>query len=101
MTASINNTTATAIVNKNGEVVLKVSGQELTLPVEAVTAVVTALLAGRKAAYGAERTAQAEAKAPATAEREAKKAERAETAATKKAERVAKLEAKLAELKAA
>jgi beta-lactam-binding protein with PASTA domain len=101
MTAKINSTTATTTVNKDNSITLTIGNQKLNLNADQVTAVVTALLAGRKAAYAAVRDTKAAATAAAKAEREAKREERQKAAAERKAAQVAKLEAKLAELKQA
>ncbi len=99
MTATINNTTATATTE--GELItLTVNGQNLKLKADEVTAVTDALLAARKEAYEAARTAKQAAKDAAAKERAEKKAARAKAQAEKRAARKAKLEAELAKLSA-
>ena len=101
MTAKINSTTATTTVAQDGTITPSVNGQELTLSAGDVTAVTTALLAGRKAAYAAERTAREAAKAEAKREREAKRAQREKESKARKAEQLKKLKARVAKLEKA
>lgn len=75
-------------------------GTEVIIPVTEVTPLVRDLLAARKGAYDAVRTAKAAAEAEAKAERAAKKAAREAKRAEKRAERKAKLAAALAALEA-
>src|SRR4051812_43027239 len=100
MTANINNQTATATATEEF-ITLKVNGTTVKFPLAAATSVVTATLAARKEGIEIGRKARQAANAVKVAERQAAKVAREKTAAEKKAATLAKLEAKLAKLKAA
>jgi hypothetical protein len=99
MTSTINNISATTVVNGD-EVTLTIGDRELKLEADEITSVVTALLAGRKQAISNRRDVKRLERSKAKAEREAKAKERKAAATKRNAERVAKLKAQLAKAEA-
>jgi hypothetical protein len=100
MTAKINGKSATATAKNADTIELKVDGQTLTVSTEGATAIITAMLAARKEAYGLKRTARKVVTDGKKAERVKAQAEKATARAAKAAERVEKLKTELAKLEA-